>query len=470
MKSQKKQHPARMPEAAEPQKRKLRTDLLFIAGAALFFMIWAWQWNRFDLGLDGPDEWMRFDIIRYLTEHWELPRGDNPAIINPIWGFSYAFHPYIPHIISALFIRLVRFFTEDIHILVFTARLASVLFGAGTVWMSIKIAGKLLKDRADQWIFVFFITFLPQMVYLNAYVNCESMAIFSTAVLIYAWLRGMESRWDLKACVILGTGLALCALSYVTAYGFLVCSFLFFCLSILLCQDRKWDFKTLFQKGGVVLLVFLLLAGWWFIRNAVLYQGDFLGIRSRDLCGEIHAQDFFKPSLHPTYKKDGLSFLQGVRAMCAGLGWHRDTFKSFIGAFYDTSVRLPQFLYNVYKILFAAGILGCLLSFRELFSVRKDGRWRERGIFHWTLVLAVIIPNFLNLYASYAVDYQPQGRYSMPMLLPFLYFMTFGITQIIDRLIKYQRARNIIKGALCFGLLSIAVFALRYYSLWIQSQ
>lgn len=78
-----------------------------------------------------------------------------------------------------------------------------------------------------------------------------------------------------------GPGLALCALSYVTAYGFLVCSFLFFCLSILLCQDKKWEFKTLFQKGGIVLLVFVLLAGWWFIRNAVLYQGDFLGIRRR---------------------------------------------------------------------------------------------------------------------------------------------------------------------------------------------
>ena len=37
------------------QKYKHRADLLFIAGAALFFMIWAWQWNRFDLGLDGPD-------------------------------------------------------------------------------------------------------------------------------------------------------------------------------------------------------------------------------------------------------------------------------------------------------------------------------------------------------------------------------------------------------------------------------
>ena len=145
---------------------------------------------------------------------------------------SYAFHPYITHIISALFIRAARFFTDDIHILVFTARLASVMFGTGTVWMSIKIARKILKDRADQWIFLFFITFLPQMVYLNAYVNCESMAIFSTAVLIYAWLLGMESRWDPKSCIILGTGLALCALSYVTAYGFLVCSFLFFCLSI----------------------------------------------------------------------------------------------------------------------------------------------------------------------------------------------------------------------------------------------
>ena len=84
--------------------------------------------------------------------------------------------------------------------------------------------------------------------------------------------------------------------------------------------------------------------------------------------------------------------------------------------------------------------------------------------------MAIVIPNFLNLYASYAVDYQPQGRYSMPMLLPFQYFITLGITQIIDRLVKFKKARDVIKGALCFGLFLIAVYALRYYSLWIQAQ
>ena len=59
MKSQKYQHPPSLYKDQESQKNKHRIDLLFIAGAALFFMIWAWQWNRIDLGLDGPDVYKR---------------------------------------------------------------------------------------------------------------------------------------------------------------------------------------------------------------------------------------------------------------------------------------------------------------------------------------------------------------------------------------------------------------------------
>ena len=48
-------------------------------------------------------------------------------------------------------------------------------------------------------------------------------------------------------------------------------------------------------------------------------------------------------------------------------------------------------------------------------------------IFHICMVACIIIPNMLCLWASYDVDYQPQGRYILPMIIPFMYVVAYGI-------------------------------------------
>ena len=62
------------------------------------------------------------------------------------------------------------------------------------------------------------------------------------------------------------------------------------------------------------------------------------------------------------------------------------------------------------------------------------------------MVIAMIIPVCLNIYNSYFSDYQPQGRYMMPMLIPFMYFIVIGIQKIFDKLIKKETIKNIILG------------------------
>lgn len=426
-------------------------DLFFVLFSFIVFAAWAWL----SPVKDGPDELMRFDLLDYMFNTGKLPRGNDPAITNPIWGFSYAFRPIHAHFLSVLFMKITSIFTVEPHIMLFSARLASCIYGAGTTFFSLKIARKLFPKKADIWVFVAFITFLPQMAYLNSYVNCDSFAIFASAIMIYTWIRGMETKWDNKSCIGLGISLALCALSYVTSYGFLVCSFLFFCFSILLCGEKKWDWNFLIRKGLLVFLVFFIIAGWWFIRNAILYDGDFIGLKAQDLYAEEHAQADFKPSLHWTYANGGLTFA----SMFSEGKWHISAFKSFIGLFKDFAVYLSDKIYLLYLALFGAGILGCILEIPTLFRVRKDGKWYEFGFFNWAMLIGLIIPNYLNLYASYYIDYQPQGRYSMPMLLPFMYFVTYGISTLIENNLKNKWIKTILRILLGLGLAYICLKA-----------
>ena len=54
----------------------------------------------------------------------------------------------------------------------------------------------------------------------------------------------------------------------------------------------------------------------------------------------------------------------------------------------------------------------------------------------------MVIPFALLTWYSYASDYQAQGRYLMPMLIPFMYFITRGYEYLAERFVKRETARR----------------------------
>lgn len=79
-------------------------------------------------------------------------------------------------------------------------------------------------------------------------------------------------------------------------------------------------------------------------------------------------------------------------------------------------------------ILFLAGIIGYLAGGwkRKIFSSDR--------LLHITFLICMVIPCGLSIYYSFYSDYQPQGRYLMPMLIPFLYFVTTGLTLVLEKI------------------------------------
>lgn len=99
----------------------------------------------------------------------------------------------------------------------------NILLGLGTVWLALDM-GKRLFDRRKAWIFAAFVGLLPGSLFVFTYVNCDALAVFSTAVIVYAWVRYLTEGWTYKNCIILAIGVAVCTLSYYNAYGFILCS------------------------------------------------------------------------------------------------------------------------------------------------------------------------------------------------------------------------------------------------------
>ena len=51
---------------------------------------------------NAPDENMRWPLAQFMSFYMCLPVGNEMEIISKEWGFSYAYTPYFPQIISII--------------------------------------------------------------------------------------------------------------------------------------------------------------------------------------------------------------------------------------------------------------------------------------------------------------------------------------------------------------------------------
>lgn len=395
----------------------------------------------------APDERMKMSVCEFLVKNETLPHGGDESIRDTVWGISYAFTPILSYMFSAVFMKIASFFTQNGTYILWSARFVSVLCMTAYAIICYKISNKLFKG-VYKWLFTVFVTLLPQVVFLGSYLNNDSLALLSISIIVYSWITGLEKNWDWKSCIILSIGIGICALSYYNAYGYLLCSIIIYISS---CYINKVKFKEFLKKGLVITFISCMIAGWWFVRNFIIYDGDFIGLNVSREYGEMYAQESYKPSNRTTPANTGIS----LKYMLFDKEWIKTTYRSFIGLFGNMHVRMNNIMYNCYSIVFMIGVLGILINIikniiRKLrnnndnkISEENKMKKNKKLLFNFIMLMSLIIPIILSIYYSYFNDFQPQGRYIMPMVIPFMYFIVLGFKNIFN-LIKNKKIRNIL--------------------------
>lgn len=418
-----------------------RWELLFVLvmGCMLFTLSWILPFN------EAPDEKMRYLIPTYIYNHGTLPVGWDPEVRNELWGISYAFHPILPYIFGGYLMKLVGLLNSSEKALLMTVRFINILIGMGFYWYVLQIAKRLFQNKLFRSFFIALLALLPQLLYLFVYVNTDALAVFSGAMLIYSWLVGLEKKWDRGSCTRLAVGVAICALSYFNAYGYALFSIVLFVGSLIVFYAKKgakYCFGVIFKRGIYITVLVFILAGWWFIRSAVLYDGDFLGMSAVDRCAEEYAQEAYKPSVMKSISEQGVPLDQMLRAEDQGMGWIETTYRSTIGLFGYMEYYLGLDIYEIHKKLIKLGILGVMLQIL-LFVVNRLRGLAEPLIkrlnfclLQFSFACCIIIPVLLSIIYSYTSDFQAQGRYIMPMVVPMAYFITVGIQRFVTLFFK----------------------------------
>lgn len=376
----------------------------------------------------APDEDMRNDIPYWIYTHHALPRGDEVELLeNNVWGFSYGFSPcLLPTILATLMMRIFSLFSSSEASLLLASRMISSLSSVGSMLLCFAIGDRLFKNKWSSYFLAIFIGFLPQVTFISSYFNNDAFSLFACTLILYYLITGREQHWSIRKCIGLAAAMSACILTYYNAYGWLIVCVVFCIVSCLM--DKTIEKKAKFLASRVVLIagIVLCLAGWAFIRNALLYDGDFLGREISNICAKNWAEAGHYVHVPSPPQSQGLS----LGEMLFDGYWIPTTLKSLVAVFGGMNIFVSMKLYYGYLFLIVLGLC------TGIYYVLKE---RNDFILYGSLVIAIIAPVCVSIMYSYTSDYQPQGRYIMPMLPALAVFVVLGY----DRLaLRFQNKKH----------------------------
>lgn len=382
-----------------------------------------------------PDEYFRMLIPKYICEHGKLPTGLEEEVRITGSGYSYGLYNTLPYIIQGWLMRFVSLFTDSQLALLYAGRSVNVIFGCCMAVFVYLLGKRLFTDSRFRWLFCVAVMYLPENLFVHSYINTDSCCLLATAMILYGLVWGYQDGFDVKNCVCLATGIVLCALSYYNAYGYILCSVLLFAAYYIVREKTKpgiigkWrcDWKKMFIYGGLVSLLVIIGAGWWYVRAYFVLDGDILGLRTKEELALLYAIDKTTLPMN-TYAAKGIS----IYRMLAENHFFQCLYDSFVAAFGSLCITGVYWTYLSYKLFFCAGIMGGLWSLGCFLAKKGHKINGKRLFFHLNMIICMILPLIITIRYAYTMNYQHQGRYILPSLIPLMYYTVRGIQRLSE--------------------------------------
>ena len=197
------------------------------------------------------------------------------------------------------------------------------------------------------------------------------------------------------------------------------------------------EWRPLLRKGTFISAIVLLGIGWWFLRNGLLYGGDIIAMDARRECAVRTAAEAFNPLTRFTYQRAGIPLAD----MLFETDYIPLVLDSFIAMFGAMDLPTHGLIYLGYRYFWLAACAAALLVPRRLWNRTSSGSWSNQGslpengrkqrlLFNGGMALFCLITVCLSIYYSYTWDFQPQGRYILPVLIPFMCVVTLGVQKL----------------------------------------
>ncbi|MFN3761821.1 MAG: glycosyltransferase family 39 protein [Anaerolineae bacterium] len=415
---------------------------------------------------EGNDESWHYAYVRYIAESGALPR--QPPDRYPHRARQEASQPPLYYLLAAALTRPVpqddlpalygrenpfptvlpvgyrdnqnhyihtdaeRFPYRGAALGIRLARLLSVLFGAGTVWGTYRLAQRLFPE--EDWVAAgaaMTVALIPGFLFTSGLVNNDALAACIATWALVPHLSPSGRGWR-RSCRGWGeergwgeVGLLLGAAALTKLSGLLLWPFA--ALALAWEAGRRRDARFLLRTGLVVFGVALALCGWWYGRNGYLY-GDPTGLSAMlPLVGR---------------REPGFGLADFLRTE-ARLVWN-----SYWAVFGWYNLAAPAWVYRVYGLLSALGLAGLVLFGARAVRRRDWGALGRMGYLAlWALIVAVGLVRWTLTTGG------SQGRLLYPAVGAHAVLLALGWAQLAP-----ARARRWLFSALGGVLLALALW------------
>jgi 4-amino-4-deoxy-L-arabinose transferase-like glycosyltransferase len=322
-----------------------------------------------------------------------------------------------------------RFPFRGVALAVYLMRGLNVLIGAGVVWLTHRAGRAAFPKRAGVAIAgAAIVAFNPQFIYLSAAVNNDVMAAFFGTATLWACIRLIRRGPSFRLDVALGVLYGLALLTKFHLLALLAPIGLSYLIAVWPTSphtdslNRRAFIKRVASGLLVVLGLAVLIAGWWFRRNYILY-GDLTGMSK---VNELWAG---RPAAaHLWTLPQSLPYL-----------W-----SSLWGRFGYGQIPMPQVVYDGLLVFCTISLLG--------YAGKAERRRPD------VRLLLAIFPLTFAAVVSYYILIQPagaMGRFLFPALPAFALLITRGFGCLFPR-----RLTEIAHGTVTIAMLLLAIYAL----------
>lgn len=392
--------------------------VIVAAGAALAagYAFGVTPWNN-------PDEPAHYNYVKHVATTGELPElkpGDwNAGLLErlksarfpsgePVDSIRYeGWQPPLYYLVAAPFYNAASRLPLEQRVAVL--RLVSVAISGVTVLLAFLAVRTIFPNDLTLRLGVAgFMAFLPMRSSIAGSISNDALAEMVGTLILLLLLQTLRDGLRVRQGVLIGAAIGLALITKMTLYGLVALAGL---VMLLAPVARRASGNSRVRSVGIALAIALLIGGWWFARNALVYGGtDLFGAQRHD---------------QVVVGQPRLERLDGAALSYLGT----TLFKSFWGQFGWMGVLIDERLYLALGIISGLAALGIpLFAWRMIVRKSPLAPYQRTSLALLAAAAVVVIGQVLFYNLTFV---QSQGRYLYPALLPLATFFVLGLREIL---------------------------------------
>lgn len=444
-------------------RRRFRYDYLrwaILLAFAITASIWA-----FHLPFDqAPEEATHFLLPQFIFQHGALPLGTDGAVKAAMGNQSFAYYPqWLGPLLQAFAMWGMKWLHNTPHALLFAARAISILSGLVTLGFLGRLIDRLFKSSVLSAMMMAFVAFLPQFLFLASYVNTDMLGLAGVSLICWGMAAIATEGWTWRSSAGFIGGAVVSALGDISTYGFLLAGVVFFVAATgFMLAKHAWTWPQALRAHAITLVWIGTPTLPFFIRNWMLYH-DVLGFSANQ-------------AAYSRWLASGGAILRApfdgtFMDLVLNLNFYKLLVFTGIGRFGNLTITMSTKYYLVYLAIAAVGVGAAFvwfitrvilhhanatagLTYDENLTTLSAGLVRHLlRLFYLVFIVAGVATLVGFMVYSFHIDYDPQARYIITLLIPSVMLLAVG----------YQNMMRQIPAALQHGAVILLIMALIVY-------